>query len=65
MIGRGKGGKVEGKGLKKLVHMTLKEQNTIIQNKIAYNPLFCVVSTWIDLKQIRSTEINIIALNWV
>ena len=54
MIGRGKGGKVEGKGLKKLMFMTPKEQNTIFQSKIAYTPHFCV-----NLKQIRSTKINI------
>ena len=42
MIGRGKGGKVEGKGLKKRCHSLASVQNTIIQNKIAYNPLCCV-----------------------
>ena len=58
MIGRGKGGKEKGKGLDKLRHSlyTHKEQNSTSISKSTM--IHFIVS-----KQIRSKEINTIALN--
>ena len=50
MIGRGKGGKEKGKGLDKNKIESFHTTKSIM--------IHFVVSTWIDLKQIRSKEIN-------